>query len=139
MCVSDRLAAVNLDQENLRRKNDELAQAYKEKSRKLSQTQELYDKLKRKAMLGQMQDAAEDAVDSTLQAAAVGAPPYGDAGPNQTMYQDFGTPFRRPHPNQGEMSRGAPAYPPAAARQTHNTSWPRTMGARGQGWIIAVW
>lgn len=56
-----------LDQDNLRAKNDELAQAYKEKNRKLLQTQELYDKLKRKAMLGQIQDAATDAVDTTLQ------------------------------------------------------------------------
>ena len=46
---------MTVDQDSLRRKNDELVQAYKEKTRKLLQTQELYDKLKRKAMLGQMQ------------------------------------------------------------------------------------
>jgi len=55
-----------LDKDSLTRKNDELAQAYKEKSRKLLQTQELYDKLKRKAMLGQIQDAATDAADSQV-------------------------------------------------------------------------
>ena len=54
------------EQEALRRKNDELVQAYKDKSRKLLQTQELYDKAKRKAEIGLIQRAASDAVDSTL-------------------------------------------------------------------------
>lgn len=61
------------------RKNEELAQAYKEKNRRLLQTQELHDKLKRKAMLGQMQDAASEAVDSTIQAAATAGPGIGDS------------------------------------------------------------
>lgn len=52
----------------LRRKNEEIAQAYKEKSRKQMQTQELYDKLKRLSMLGQVQDAASEAVDDNIQA-----------------------------------------------------------------------
>jgi E3 ubiquitin-protein ligase CCNP1IP1 len=51
-------------QGSLQRKNEELLQAYREKSRKHIQTQELYDKLKRRAMLGQVQDAASDAVDN---------------------------------------------------------------------------
>ncbi|KAK0388738.1 hypothetical protein NLU13_4981 [Sarocladium strictum] len=54
------------EQEALRRKNDELVQAYKDKSRKLLQTQELYDKAKRKAEIGLIQQAASEAVDSTL-------------------------------------------------------------------------
>jgi E3 ubiquitin-protein ligase CCNP1IP1 len=57
------------EQEALRRKNDELAQAYKDKSRKLLQTQELYDKAKRKSEIGMLQRAASDAVDSTLSGA----------------------------------------------------------------------
>ncbi len=36
------------------------------------QTQELYDKLKRRAMLGQVQNAASDAVDYTIQASVAG-------------------------------------------------------------------
>ena len=60
-----------VDQDNLRRKNDELGQALRDKSRKYSQTQELYDKLKRRAMLGQVKNAAFDAVDHTIQASAV--------------------------------------------------------------------
>lgn len=71
------------EQEALRRKNEELAQAYKDKSRKLLQTQELYDKAKRKAEMGFIQRAALDAVDSTLsnhcpsQAGDESTAPYG--------------------------------------------------------------
>lgn len=58
------------DQDCLRRKNEELVLAYKDKSRKLMQTQELYDKVKRRVELGHMQIAASDAVDSTVHSAA---------------------------------------------------------------------
>lgn len=61
-------ADLQVDQDGLRRKNEELAQALREKSRKHLQTQELYDKLKRRAMLGQVQNAALDAVDQNIQA-----------------------------------------------------------------------
>jgi E3 ubiquitin-protein ligase CCNP1IP1 len=57
-------------QDNLQRKNEELLQAYREKSRKYLQTQELYDKLKRRAMLGQVQNAASDVVDN-IEASAI--------------------------------------------------------------------
>ena len=59
---------MQVDQDGLRRKNEELIQALREKSRKQLQTQELYDKLKRRALLGQVQNAALDAVDQNLQA-----------------------------------------------------------------------
>jgi E3 ubiquitin-protein ligase CCNP1IP1 len=54
------------DQEALRRKHDDLVQLYKEKSRRLLQVQELYDKVKQKVQMGNIQRAASDAVDSTL-------------------------------------------------------------------------
>ncbi|KAH8602068.1 hypothetical protein B0O99DRAFT_561201, partial [Bisporella sp. PMI_857] len=66
--MRDRMSALAVDQENLRRKNEELIQAYREKCRKQLQTQELYDKLKRRTMLVHVQDAASDAVDHTIQA-----------------------------------------------------------------------
>lgn len=50
----------------MRRKYDELAQAYREKGRKLLQTQELYDRVKRKGELGQMQAAASYEVETQL-------------------------------------------------------------------------
>ena len=61
---------LHIDQDNLRRKNEELFQTLREKSRKLLQTQELYDKLKRRALLGQAQDAIHDAMDDTIQASS---------------------------------------------------------------------
>lgn len=51
----------------MRRKHDELGYSYQEKCRKLVQVQELYDKTKRKAELGQMEAAASDAIDSNPQ------------------------------------------------------------------------
>lgn len=50
----------------LRQKNDEFAQAYKEKSQRLLQTQDLYDRLKRVAEMGNIQRAATDAVTHAL-------------------------------------------------------------------------
>jgi E3 ubiquitin-protein ligase CCNP1IP1 len=60
-------ADLQLDQENVKRKNEELIQAFREKSRKQLQTQELYDKLKQRAMLGHVQNAASDAVNHSIQ------------------------------------------------------------------------
>lgn len=72
------------DQDSFRRKNEELAQALREKTRKHLQTQELYDRLKRKGMLGQVQSAAFDAVDHTIQASAA-ASRYEDRTDNQNQ------------------------------------------------------
>ncbi|KAK1975855.1 hypothetical protein LZ30DRAFT_334276 [Colletotrichum cereale] len=51
---------------DLRRKHEELANAYQEKCRRLTHVQELYDRVKRKADLGQMEAAALDAIESSL-------------------------------------------------------------------------
>lgn len=72
---------MSVDHDNLRRKNEELVQAFREKNRKLLQTQELYDKLKRRDMLGQVQNAASAAVEHTIQA-SVNAGRYVDRGEN---------------------------------------------------------
>ncbi|CEI62912.1 unnamed protein product [Fusarium venenatum] len=64
-----KMSGLVAEQESLRRKHEEVSQAYKEKSHKVLQLQELYDKVKRRAELGQIQRAASDAVDHTLQAA----------------------------------------------------------------------
>jgi len=56
------------EQDTVQRKYEELSNAYKEKSRKMLQTQELYDKLKQRAMLEEVQNAASDAVDYTTRA-----------------------------------------------------------------------
>lgn len=75
---------MQVDQDGLRRKNEEILNALREKTRKHLQTQELYDKLKRRAMLGQVQDAASDAVDHTIQA-SVAANHFVDRVGNQNM------------------------------------------------------
>jgi E3 ubiquitin-protein ligase CCNP1IP1 len=87
---------MTVDQDNLRRKNEELVQAFREKSRKQLQTQELYDKLKRRAMLGQVQNAASDAVDHTIQASVTAnrlVARYGNQ--NQPTSQDAVFPQQR--------------------------------------------
>lgn len=53
-------------QEQLQKKNQELADLYREKSKKLSQMSNLYNLLKARAMRTQMQTAASDTVSQTL-------------------------------------------------------------------------
>lgn len=110
---------MNLDHDSLRRKNEELTQAYKEKNRKLLQTQELYDKLKRKAMLGHIQDAASDAVDTTLQGTSSYAAQHADRG----VYEhQIGTPLR---PTQ---------YTERADRPGAGPTQPQVMGSDPRVW-----
>lgn len=88
--------------ESLRLQNEELAKSFRDKSRRLAQVQELYNKVKRKAEMIHIQQAASNAVDSTLQ------------GVPQLRTQDFD-----PHQSysghaDGEVSRVSPAL--AASR-----------------------
>lgn len=66
--LRNKMSNMQVDQDGLRRKNEELIQTLREKSRKQLRTQELYDKLKRRAMIGEVQNAALDAVDQNIQA-----------------------------------------------------------------------
>lgn len=59
-------AALQLDREKLQSENTNLVQAFREKSRKHQQTQELYDRLKRKEMTAATQSAAFESVDDVL-------------------------------------------------------------------------
>ncbi|EHK46249.1 hypothetical protein TRIATDRAFT_240003, partial [Trichoderma atroviride IMI 206040] len=63
--LCDKLKSVTASRDALRQKNNELAAAYQDKSRKLFQTQELYNRVKKRAELGQIEQAAFDAVDSS--------------------------------------------------------------------------
>ncbi|KAI1089081.1 hypothetical protein F5B19DRAFT_495721 [Rostrohypoxylon terebratum] len=112
-----------------KRKNDELTQAYKEKNRKLLQTQELYDKLKRKAMLGQIQDAAEDAIDSTLHGSPKDRAQFESGSQSVTGYEDIGSPYgRQHHQTFHEQPRmpGGYQHQHQTTSQDYNSSWPRT-------------
>lgn len=57
---------MQIDQDRLKNENRDLVAAYREKSRKHQQTQELYDRLKRKEMTAATQSAAFDSVDEVL-------------------------------------------------------------------------
>lgn len=57
---------MQLDQDRLKVENKNLVTAFREKSRKHQQTQELYDRLKRKEMTAATQNAAFESVDEVL-------------------------------------------------------------------------
>ncbi|KAK8042812.1 hypothetical protein PG994_013295 [Apiospora phragmitis] len=123
------------EQKVLRDKNAELAQAYKDKNRKLLQVQELYDKLKRKAMLGQIQDAAEDAIDSNFRpdvAIDGGVHAYGDDDPNVApFYQGQGAPYGRPGRQLSDTTnRMGSIYSTRDGLVSQGPSFPRTIGAQ---------
>lgn len=126
---------MNLDHESLRRKNEELTQAYKEKNRKLLQTQELYDKLKRKAMLGHIQDAASDAVDTTLQGTSSYAPQQADRG----VYEhQIGTPLRPTQYAERPNRPGAvPAQPQMMAPDPRAGTWAGPAFPQGK-WPVDI-
>lgn len=118
---------MSLDQETLRRKNEELSLAYKEKNRKLLQTSELYDKLKRKSMLGHIQDAASDAVETTLHGGlALGSHPINRVE-NQVSYdQQFGTPYGPTrYTDRLDQPAPVPAQPRMPPPDIRNSAWPQ--------------
>ena len=116
---------MQVDQDSLRRKNEELLQAFREKSRKHLQTQELYDKLKRRAMLGQVQNAASDAVDHTIQA-SVTANRYVDRLDEQNQRPPQ-PPFTNQQPaslqNSGAPDAGRNMGPPSFRGSNGDNGW----------------
>ncbi|KAI0466448.1 hypothetical protein F4859DRAFT_526731 [Xylaria cf. heliscus] len=119
-----------IERDELRRKYEELLQTCKEKNRKLLQTQELYDKLKRKAMLGQVQDAAEDAVESTLQAPFVNS--KGVEPQEFSYFQSRDTLYGQSASSLHGKQQGISTYShPQANIPPHIGNWPRTLGAQG--------
>ncbi|SLM40206.1 hypothetical protein LPUS_10952 [Lasallia pustulata] len=67
--LQHKLDVMHIDQEKLKMDNANLVQAFREKSRKHQQTQELYERLKRKEMTAATQSAAFESVDEVLQSA----------------------------------------------------------------------
>lgn len=127
-----------MDQEALRRKNEELSLAYKEKNRKLLQTQELYDKLKRKAMLGHIQDAASDAVDNTLHSGQNPGARLTEVFENHDAFgMQYGTPFGAPRfTDRVEHLAAAPPQSRMVPLEAQNPTWARSIphqGAQHQG------
>ena len=88
---------MQIDQDRLKAENKNLVTVFREKSRKHQQTQELYDRLKRKEMTAATQSAAFDSVDEV----------FGNAPGRQTSVstqQIAGYP--RAHAQQGQSPRG---------------------------------
>lgn len=83
-------------QDALQQKNNELAAAYQDKSRKLFQTQELYNKVKKRAELSQIEQAAFNAVDTSTRSV-----------PQPSTSNQASNSFR-PHSLNGENERSFP-------------------------------
>ncbi|KAI8666896.1 RING-type domain-containing protein [Fusarium sp. Ph1] len=123
--LQHRLTGMTAEQDALRRKNEEIGQAYKEKSRKVLQLQELYNKVKSRAELGKIQKAASDAVDLTLETPS--QLNQGIAGNNGVPESDNTPAFSQRRANGSGMNTGMPRSYPAVTRES--TLWPRVGGA----------
>ncbi|KAI4122810.1 MAG: hypothetical protein LQ338_005601, partial [Usnochroma carphineum] len=64
--LNQKISNLQIDRDKLQSENTGLVNAFREKSRKHQQTQELYDRLKRKEMLNATQSAAFESVDEVL-------------------------------------------------------------------------
>ncbi|RMJ14662.1 hypothetical protein CDV36_005660 [Fusarium kuroshium] len=124
--LQQKLTGMAAEQDALQRKNDEISQALKEKSRKVLQLQELYDKVKRKAELGQIQKAASDAVEITLEASQLNQGLEGD-DPTQRVPENDNTPaFSQRRINGSGMNTGMPRSHANITRE--GTFWSRGGG-----------
>ncbi|PFH55003.1 hypothetical protein XA68_11107 [Ophiocordyceps unilateralis] len=72
-----RLSTSATEHDMICRKNEKLVQAYKEKSRKLLQTQQLYNNLQRKAVMTNIQRATYDAIESKFRMSTLIQPAAG--------------------------------------------------------------
>ena len=85
-----------MDQDRLKAENKNLVTAYREKSRKHQQTQELYDRLKRKDMAAATQSAAFESVDEVLGNVpghqGFASSHHNSGGPKVNAQQDFQSP-----------------------------------------------
>ncbi|CZT07144.1 related to lactose regulatory protein [Rhynchosporium graminicola] len=120
--LQDKVTNMQADQESLVRRNEEIANALREKNRKHLQTQELYDKLKRRSMLSQVQDAASDEVDNAIQA-SVSTNHFVDKG-NLSMRPP--PPLFSGHPSAPMQRMGATSHAgmgPPHIRRSEDAGW----------------
>lgn len=108
---------MHIDQEKLKMENANLVQAFRDKSRKHQQTQELYDRLKRKEMTAATQSAAFESVDEVLQSATSRQMPTNTSNSH--------------HSQQFRSNAGAPSQPPLehiGTERLHNHQRVRSGG-----------
>ncbi|KAM0418590.1 hypothetical protein ACHAPT_012489 [Fusarium lateritium] len=126
--LEHKLSEMTAEQETLRRKNDEIIQALKEKSNKVLQLQELYDKVKRQAELSQIQKAASDAVDLTVEATSqLNRSLEGDSPTHGLSESDNAPAFGQCRAHVSGMNTGLPRSYSNIPRE--GTLWPRVGGA----------
>ncbi|CAG7562448.1 unnamed protein product [Fusarium equiseti] len=126
--LQHKMSSLAAEQESLRRKHEEVSQAYKEKSRKVLQLQELYDKVKRRAELGQIQKAASDAVDHTLQVTQLDQGYAGNMTVPSNVENNPALAFGQNHriDISGMNTAAARSYPNVARK---GTQWSRLGGS----------
>lgn len=124
------------EQESLRRKHEEISQAYKEKSRKVLQLQELYDKVKRRAELGHIQRAASDAVDHTLQATQLDQGYSANMTAHNNVENNSAPTFGQSHriDVSGMNNEAARSYPNVTRE---GNQWPRLGGLSQRGFFAS--
>ncbi|KAI0203860.1 hypothetical protein F4808DRAFT_476218 [Astrocystis sublimbata] len=125
----NKLRGAEAERDEFRKKYEELIQTCKDKNKKLLQTQELYDRLKRKAMLGQVQDAAEDAVESTLHPSLGGSQEAEHQGipyfqTHDSIYGQSASSLPGKHQGLGAYGHSQTSMPPPAG------NWPRAYGSQ---------
>ncbi|KAH7171535.1 hypothetical protein EDB81DRAFT_865351 [Dactylonectria macrodidyma] len=127
--LQHRVTSLVAEQEALRRKYQEMHQAHRDKSRKLLQTQELYDKVKRRAEMGDIQQAASDAVDSSLQVAPQTSHGFGIMGDSDLGESNIMPTFGQSHRlDMAGMNTGMPrSHMTLSSRD--DSRWPRLGGA----------
>ncbi|KAL9008466.1 MAG: hypothetical protein Q9173_006413 [Seirophora scorigena] len=80
--LNQKVSNLQIDRDKLQSENTSLVNAFREKSRKHQQTQELYDRLKRKEMMNVTQSAAFGAVEEVLSNNVAGRPGQSRPTPN---------------------------------------------------------
>ena len=125
---------MQIDQDKLKAENKNLVTAFREKSRKNQQTQELYDRLKRKEMRAATESAAFDSVDEVLGNASgrqgFVSSQYNSGGPRAHAQKDFRSPHGKRDGSQqiharrksgsNEIQGGGAMMPPPLHRPGHN-------------------
>ena len=127
-----RKSVIQVDQDKLKNDNTNLVAAFREKSRKHQQTQELYDRLKRKEMTAATQSAAFDSVDEVL--GSVASSRQGNLGtshyPHNHAYQSD---------SRAQGQRDFPQFPldHNGVEQLHTHQRSGNNGSGGSGGMMA--
>ena len=102
MKPSDNKADMQTAQDQLRKKNQELVDMYRDKCKKFTQMTNLYNILKSRAMRSQMQTAATDTVSQALDSLTASRNNISELVPRHT---------EAPRPPQTPLSRQSNVYP----------------------------